>query len=260
MRIVLSLAALTLGAGVFVAGCNSKPEPAPANDVSVAAKPAPAAPRRDTAPKPEPKAPTEPAKPARKAPAAPATEAPPTPEPAPAAAADAVTLKIDVDVPDAQVFVDRVFLGTSPVTTTDVKPGTHRLNVNATGYDGIAQTIEVKPGTQAVSVKVREVRLEASIDVIHKHRMGSCKGTLVATPQGMRYETTNKDDAFTSALLDLDGFEVDYLNKNLHIKLKQGKQFNFTDPDGNADRLFVFQRDVDKARERLKKGDPPAQP
>ena len=31
-----------------------------------------------------------------------------------------------------------------------------------------------------------------------------------------------------------------------------------TDPDGNADRLFVFQRDVDKARQRLAKGDAPA--
>jgi len=31
-------------------------------------------------------------------------------------------------------------------------------------------------------------------------------------------------------------------------------------PEGNADHLFVFHRDVDKARDRLKKGDRPAQP
>ena len=35
-------------------------------------------------------------------------------------------------------------------------------------------------------------------------------------------------------------------------------RYDFTDPDGNADRLFVFHRDVDKARERLRNGDPPA--
>ena len=35
--------------------------------------------------------------------------------------------------------------------------------------------------------------------------------------------------------------------------------FYFTDPEGNADRLFVFHRDVDKARSRLAKGDAPAQ-
>ena len=74
----------------------------------------------------------------------------------------------------------------------------------------------------------------------------------------MRYETANKDDAFTTPLLDLDTFEVDYLEKNLRIKPRQGKRYDFTDPEGNADHLFVFHRDVDKARERLKKGDPPA--
>ena len=51
---------------------------------------------------------------------------------------------------------------------------------------------------------------------------------------------------------------MDYLQKNLRVKLRGGKQYNFTDPDGNADRLFVFHRDVDKARERLAKGDTPA--
>jgi len=74
----------------------------------------------------------------------------------------------------------------------------------------------------------------------------------------VRYETVDKGDAFTSALVDLETFEVDYLEKNLRLKLRKGRQFNFTDPEGNADRIFVFHRDVEKARERLKKGDPPA--
>ena len=51
---------------------------------------------------------------------------------------------------------------------------------------------------------------------------------------------------------------MDYLEKNLKVKIKGGKQFNFTDPNGNADTLFVFQRDVEKARQRLLKGEAPA--
>jgi hypothetical protein len=48
---------------------------------------------------------------------------------------------------------------------------------------------------------------------------------------------------------------VDYQETNLKIRIRKGKQYTFTDPDGNADRLFVFQRDVDKVRQRLAKGD-----
>jgi hypothetical protein len=44
---------------------------------------------------------------------------------------------------------------------------------------------------------------------------------------------------------------------DLRLTLRGGKKYDFTDPEGNADRLFVFHRDVEKARERLKKGDGP---
>ena len=87
--------------------------------------------------------------------------------------------------------------------------------------------------------------------VAWRSTMGSCAGTLKASPQGVTYDTTNKGDAFTVALTDIESFEVDYLSKNLKLKVKKGKTYNFTDPDGNADRLFVFHRDVDKVRQRL---------
>jgi len=169
------------------------------------------------------------------------------------------TLHIEADVPGAQVFVDRVFLGATPLTTQDVAPGKHRLNASAPGYDGIADDIEVTPGSHDLVIRFKEVRLDAAIDVVHKHRFGSCKGRLTATPRGMRYETSEKGDAFNVPLSDLETFEVDYLDKNLRVKLRNGKRLDFTDPAGNADRLFVFHRDVDKARERLKRGDTPRQ-
>jgi len=256
--IFVLLAAVVLVAGFFLLN-RPAPKRAPAETADAPAATPPASEPAPVAPGPEAKAPVETPRPAPRPRAAAPDRPSPPPEPAPAVA-DAATLHIEVDVPDAQVFVDRVFIGKAPLMTTDVKPGPHRLNVSATGYEGVSQSIEVKPGMQEVSVKLREVRLDASLDVVHKHRMGSCKGKLVATPQGMRYESSDKDDAFRTALLDLDTFEVDYLKKNLHIKLKTGKSYDFTDPDGNADRLFVFHRDVEKARERLKKGDPPAQP
>jgi len=198
----------------------------------------------------------EPPRPTRRA-AAPAVTTAPPPAEAPTPA-DLVTLRIESDVAGAQVFIDRQFIGAAPITGYEIKPGSHRVNVSATGFEGVVETINVAPGPRRLTIKLREVRLEASLDVIHKHRFGSCKGRLIATPLGVRYQTTDKDDAFTAALLDIESFEVDYLKKNLKLKLRRGKTFDFTDPEGNADRLFVFHRDVDHARDRLKRGDPPA--
>jgi hypothetical protein len=161
------------------------------------------------------------------------------------------TLRIETDVPGAQVFIDRQFIGTAPVTAANVKPGTHQLNVTAEGFDGIAQTIDVEPGPRDLMFRFREVRLDAMLAVVHRHRIGSCEGRLVATTDGIRYETDDKNDGFSAALVEMETFEVDYLDKNLRIKLRKGRQFNFTDPDGNADRLFVFHRDVERARQRL---------
>ena len=236
-----------------------RPAPAPSEPVANA----PVAPR----PTPSP-APAEPARDPVGAPARPRAAEPrrrdaPTPEATPEPAAvvppDLVTLRVTSDVEGAQVFVDRVFLGKTPLATTEVKPGAHRLNVSAPGFEGVSREIDLSPGSSDITVKLREVRLNATLAVVHKHRMGSCKGRLVATPGGLRYETTDKDDVFSSALVDLETFEVDYLEKNLRIKPRQGKRYDFTDPESKADNLFVFHRDVEKARERLKKGDPPGE-
>lgn len=253
-RFLVVLACIAI-AGVAFTFVVTRPVPAPV-EVVVAppSTPAPAPAAPPPAPPPAVAAPAA-AAPRRAAPA------PPAPPPAPVEAAPTTaTLHIDSDVPGAQVFVDRQFVGEAPATAPDLKPGSHVINVSAKGYEGVSTTVTVEAGPRDVVVKLREVRLDVKLRVVHKHRMGSCSGQLIASPNGLRYETTDKDDAFSATLLDLDTFEVDYLAKNLRIKPQKGKRYDFTDPDGNADRLFVFHRDVDKARERLKKGDPPAVP
>jgi hypothetical protein len=249
--------AFAIGVALTVVMMRDAPEaPAPTTAARAEVEPAPAA---EPAPAPE-APPADAARPRARRIAPPAPDdAPAATVPAPEApAARGGTLRIDADVPGAQVFIDRVFLGTTPLVAENLEPGTHQLNVSAEGFDSIAQQITVEPGTRELALRFREVRLDASLDVIHRHGIGSCRGRLVATPQGLRFETTNRDDQFTTPLLDLEVFQVDYLEKNLRVKLLKGRQFNFTDPDGNADRLFVFHRDVDRARERLRRGDRPA--
>jgi hypothetical protein len=225
-----------------------------------AARPAPApvaaAPRREPVPAapaaPEPSVertpPTVP-RPARGA------AAPKQPEIAkePAAAAPTGTLHINSDIVGAQVFIDRNYIGVAPLTSPEMTLGSHRLNIIAQGYDAVTETIEVEQGSRNLQFNFKEVRLDAAVDVVHKHRFGSCKGRLLATPQGLRYDSDDKNDRFTLPLADLGLFEVDYLAKTLKVQGVTGKKYEFTDPtSANGDRLFVFHRDVDKARQRLK--------
>jgi hypothetical protein len=258
VAIIAVVAASLAGAAVAIIMLMDTPEPeAPTTAAAPATAAAPI--ERPASLPPEPPA-AAPEPPRRRAAATPALR-PPVVEPPSKATEVAPTsglLRIDSDVPGAQVFIDRQFVGAAPAVAENVAPGTHQLNVSAPGFDSVATSIDVVPGEREIVIKLREVRLDVSMDVIHKHGIGSCRGRLAATPEGIRYETSNSGDAFTSSLVDLETFQVDYLEKNLRVKLPNGRQFNFTDPGGNADRLFVFHRDVDKARERLKRGDPPA--
>lgn len=255
VAVIVAATALVVigGAGLLVMLLRPSQRPPQERSVTPSATPAPPAAVLEAPAVPPPVAPRAAV---RRAPAA-AAEAPP-PEPAAEPPAAVGTLRISSDVPGAQVFIDRAFIGTAPVTAENVTPGTHQLNVSAEGFEGIVDTIEVTPGPRDISVRFREVRLNAAIDVIHRHRIGSCRGRLVATPHELRYETANRDDGFGAALLDVQAFQVDYLEKNLRVRLAKGRQFNFTDPQGNADRLYVFHRDVERARERLRNGDPVA--
>jgi hypothetical protein len=159
--------------------------------------------------------------------------------PAPASLSPATSPRSSSSAPEADAIVKEVEVQPGPSETPLPAPGT-------------------EPSGEAAVLQIEADVPGAQVDVVHRHGVGSCRGRLVATSAGIRYDTENKDDAFSAALLDLETFRVDYLAKNLRVRLPKGRQLNFTDPEGNADRLFVFHRDVERARERIRKGDTPA--
>ena len=112
------------------------------------------------------------------------------------AAPTLASLRLESDVPGASVFIDRAFVGNTPLSLDRLQPGTKRVQLTAEGFDSVQKTIELAPGPNNVSIRIKEVRLSARAPVVHKHGMGSCEGTLVASLDGLKYETSNKGDAF----------------------------------------------------------------
>lgn len=247
--------AAALAVVVLIAGAAwwwlSRPAPSPAATTPPSA---PAATAPSAALPPATRAPAEESRsaPTRRRERTPREAAAPDPEPAEAPAPTGPVLVVDSDVPGTSVFLNRKYLGTTPLRSTEVTPGSAQLNASAEGYDGVVQDVEVAAsGPTEVMIRFKEVRLDATVPVVHKHGMGSCEGTLRATPAGLRYDTAHKGDAFTLAFAELDAFDVDYLQKNLKVKKRGGKTWNFSTKAENADPLFVFHRDVEKARAKL---------
>lgn len=212
---------------------------------------------RETPPRDEASPPAEPEPRTPSAPpsaSVPPPDTAPRPTPSPPPATPSGVLRVRSDVPGAMVFLDRKFLGETPLEVDGLTPGTHQLNVSVEGYEGHAQQVEIGDTPAEVQVRFKEVRLDAAVPVVHKHGMGSCAGRLLADTQGIRFETANANDAFRLGFAELERFEVDYLKKNLRVKQRGGRTWNFEHPEGDADALFVFHRDVEKARSRLPAG------
>ena len=98
----------------------------PARRAGARHRPAPTAPRRDvhrgaacTARRRRPAAPS-----ARRAPARPSRHRPPEPAPRPRRVPSSARCESRPMCPGAQVFIDRQFVGTTPLTAENVKPGT----------------------------------------------------------------------------------------------------------------------------------------
>lgn len=187
--------------------------------------------------------------------ARPATSRAEATRPAPAPAVAPRELRVSSDVEGAYVFLDRKFLGTTPLVSRDVAPGTYQLNVQVEGRPPVVRTIDIAAeGPTEVSVplppaaQAAAAQLSASVAVVHQHAMGSCEGTLRASGEGLRYDTPHKD-AFTLPFRAVETFTVDYTEKRLRLKQRGGRTWNFTTRAATADPLFVFHRDVEAARQ-----------
>ncbi|WP_396626843.1 PEGA domain-containing protein [Luteitalea sp.] len=258
LSLILLLVALVIGAAAWYATTRSPEPTSPTAVTPVRPSDQPttgnAAARGTERPAPDTAGTRPTARPGTAAASRPSAKAEPTAEPTPAAAAR--ELRVTSDVPGAYVFVDRKYLGTTPLSTRDVTPGQHQINVQIEGRPPVVRTVDVlESGPTDVAVSLAAPppsaapAIDATVAVVHQHAMGSCEGTLRATPDGFRYVTAHKD-AFTLPYTAVEQFSVDYSAKRLRLKQRGGRTWNFGTTAETADPLFVFHRDVDAARPR----------
>ena len=243
--VIVGGALIIIVIGVGVVFLMREDEPAPVAEAPATPPPAPRIVPKKTDSAPPPVAPRK---------ATPKKAEPKAAAPAATAAPTLASLTLESDVPGASVFIDRAFVGNTPLTLDKLEPGARRVQLTATGFDSVQKTIELVPGPNNISIRIKEVSLNAKTPVVHKHGIGSCEGTLTASLDGLRYVTSNKGDAFTLSYAQVETFTVEYLEKNLRVKQRGGKTWNFTNKAENADVLFVFHRDVEAARKKLDAG------
>lgn len=160
------------------------------------------------------------------------------------------SIAVESEPAGAMVFLNRDFKGNTPVVIEDLRPDTYALMLSVEGFDVHNERVEV--GRARVPVRVAfeasAATLDAAVEVVHKHRFGSCAGTLAATESGFDYRTEHRD-AFELPFARVERFELDYVENNLRLKVRGGRTYNFEAPNGEVDPLFVFHRDVQAFRE-----------
>jgi hypothetical protein len=67
----------------------------------------------------------------------------------------------------------------------------------------------------------------------------------------VRYTAAKGDDGFDVPLSSVERLDADYLKKQLTVKLRGGRTYNFTEAGGHADALVGFQQSVARAQSRL---------
>lgn len=124
----------------------------------------------------------------------------------------------------------------------NTSPADVRPDVRPAAADVPARSVTTEaPATGAA-------RLDATVSVVHKHRFGSCEGTLRAVPGTLTYTTTNRDDGFRLTMGELEEFDLEGDRPSLRIHKRAGRTWNFEPRGENSTSLVAFHREVERAR------------
>jgi hypothetical protein len=91
-------------------------------------------------------------------------------------------------------------------------------------------------------------RLDTRVSVVHKHRFGDCEGTLRAAAGALTYSTSHKEDGFQLPFDEIDTFDLAPDKKNLRIRRRGGRTWNFTTRGEAGLALAAFHKEASARR------------
>lgn len=163
-------------------------------------------------------------------------------------------LRVKSNVAGALVRLDGKSVGSTPLELKGIEPGSHELVVSAEGYDPHTETLTLDPASGpwdvAVDLQKPSAQLHESVGVKHKHRlpMKSCDGVLRATNDGIEYDADH-EDRFSAPFSQVERLE--FKGKNLNVKVRDGKNYTFSERNENATALGAFCDRVKAAMEKM---------
>jgi hypothetical protein len=117
-----------------------------------------------------------------------------------AQAASAGSIRIKTDAPGAEVFLDGTRAGQTPLSLTDVPPGTHELRFVKEGFREATRSVNV-PATGSLRLFVVLEAIEGPLPAVprtfhafHRHGVGLCTGTLTVAKDGLHYRSEDDED------------------------------------------------------------------
>ena len=118
--------------------------------------------------------------------------------------------------------------------------------VPAAASTGAAAPPPARAEAPSPASDARRARFDVSVPVVHKHRFGSCDGTLRATNDDLIFASPNKEDSFTLPFKDVDRFDMSA--SVLSVRRRGGRTWNFTGPSDRPESLVAVHRAVERAR------------
>lgn len=117
-------------------------------------------------------------------------------------AARGSSLWVKADVAQAEVFLDGVSVGRTPLAIASIAAGQHKVRLVHEGFQEASRDVEIpETGLTRIFITMEPVAptppvLPVTVPAWHQHKTTTCTGKLTIAEDGLHFEANDKQDVF----------------------------------------------------------------